>query len=55
MLGGLEDWLYSEEADDADLAQLKDKRRQVSVIRTACRYYYACTRLALTLKRISSP
>lgn len=30
MLGGLEDWLYSQEADDADLAELKDKRRQAS-------------------------
>lgn len=31
VLGGLEDWLYSEEADDADLAELKEKRRQASV------------------------
>eukprot|EP00752_Nemacystus_decipiens_P016369 g14634.t2 len=29
VLGGLEDWLYSEQADDADLAELKEKRRQV--------------------------
>lgn len=28
VLGGLEDWLYSQEADDADLAELKDRRRQ---------------------------
>ncbi|CAN0171906.1 unnamed protein product, partial [Ectocarpus fasciculatus] len=27
-LGGLEDWLYSEEADDADLAALKTKRKE---------------------------
>eukprot|EP00903_Cladosiphon_okamuranus_P005639 g5605.t1 len=29
VLSGLEDWLYSEEADEADLAELKEKRRQV--------------------------
>ncbi|CBJ25702.1 Heat shock protein 70 [Ectocarpus siliculosus] len=28
-LGGLEDWLYSEEADDADLAALKTKRKEI--------------------------
>lgn len=28
MLGELEEWLYSEEADDADLATLKAKRHQ---------------------------
>lgn len=27
-LGGLEDWLYSEEADDADLAAVKTKRKE---------------------------
>lgn len=31
VLGELEDWLYSQEADDATLAELKDKRRQASV------------------------
>ncbi|CAM9107493.1 unnamed protein product, partial [Hapterophycus canaliculatus] len=28
VLGGLEDWLYSEEADNADLDELKAKRQQ---------------------------
>lgn len=28
VLGELEEWLYSEEADDADLAALKAKRHQ---------------------------
>ena len=30
MLDSLEDWLYSPEADDADLAALKTKRSQVA-------------------------
>lgn len=30
LLAGLEDWLYSEEADDADLSKLKAKRQEVT-------------------------
>ena len=33
LLSGLEDWLYSEEADDAELVELKEKRRQASAVR----------------------
>lgn len=46
VLGGLEDWLYSEEADDADLAELKKKRRQASVLTTVS---HAIRFIALTL------
>lgn len=40
VLGGLEDWLYSEEADDAGLAELKEKRRQASVFVPYATIYY---------------